>query len=112
MNLLIVDDNVRLRQGLKRSLEHAGHCIVGEASDGRTAVLLFSVLRPDAVIMDYEMPRLNGIEALREIKQQFPEAVVIICSGENVALRACEAGAKAFLLKPFSARELLELLGK
>jgi len=110
MRILLVDDTVSLRKAVKRTLEVAGYEIVGEAGDGREAIVQFMRLRPDVTIMDYQMPRVSGLEALRAIRREFPQAAVIICSSDDIEGEALAGGAKAFILKPFGRNELLYAL--
>ncbi|NLJ33055.1 MAG: response regulator transcription factor [Firmicutes bacterium] len=81
LRVLLADDHTIVRQGLRALIEgHRVAQVVGEAGDGREAVLLAEELEPDVVIMDIAMPELYGIEAARQIKERFPEVKVIILS--------------------------------
>lgn len=111
VRLLVVDDNEIVRRGFVSLLEREqGFEIVGEATDGEEAVRQAEALRPDAVIMDIDMPNLNGIEATRQIVAQQPECVVVglsVHSDEHVARTMTEAGAVACLSKGASVNQLL-----
>lgn len=101
--ILIVDDNPRLRALIRRlATQKPALQVVGEAEDGAEAIRLVHLLRPDIVLMDLVMPRVNGLEAMRRIKAERPETKVIIMTvhTEDAYRRAAEAsGADAFLLK-------------
>ena len=100
--ILIVDDNPRLRADPEDRDPEACLQVVGEAEDGAEAIRLVHLLRPDIVLMDLVMPRVNGLEALRRIKAERPETKVIIMTvhTEDAYRRAAEAsGADAFLFK-------------
>lgn len=113
--VLIVDDNARARAGL-RALLSVQHelTIVGEAADGQEAVRMVGRARPDVVLLDERMPRMDGLEATRRIKERWPEVRVIVLS--MVVTRrtlALAAGADGFLSKGCPAEELLEaILGR
>jgi DNA-binding NarL/FixJ family response regulator len=101
--VLIVDDNPRLRALIRRISAQAPDLqVVGEAGDGAEAIRFTHLLRPDIVLMDLVMPRVNGLEAMRQIKVEHPETKVIIMTvhNEDAYRRTAEAnGADAFLLK-------------
>jgi DNA-binding NarL/FixJ family response regulator len=101
--ILIVDDNSRLRALIRRiTTQKPALQVVGEAEDGAEAIRLVQLLRPDIVLMDLVMPRVSGLEALRQIKAERPETKVIIMTvhTEDAYRRTAEAsGTDAFLLK-------------
>jgi DNA-binding NarL/FixJ family response regulator len=103
VTILIVDDNPRLRALIRRiAIQKPALQVVGEAEDGAEATRLVHLLRPDIVLMDLVMPRVNGLEALRRIKAERPETKVIIMTvhTEDAYRRTAEAnGTDAFLLK-------------
>ena len=112
--ILITDDHKLLREGLKSLLEDRGFEVAGEAEDGRSAVRLAKQLKPDAVIIDISMPGLNGIEATRQIHQNFPEVKIIVLSmraDSRAILAALAAGASAYLLKEAAFEEMVTALG-
>jgi YesN/AraC family two-component response regulator len=108
LNVLIVDDQESTRELLRRQLEKMGHTVVGKASNGREAIELAGSLKPDIVLMDIEMPEMDGLEATKSILEQCPRPVVLLTSHEDPEMvkRASQAGAGAYLLKPPSAEEI------
>lgn len=108
VRVLIVDDMPQVRQDLRLLLQLSPEIeVIGEAADGQEAIRQAEELRPDVVVMDLEMPILDGIQATREIKAHHPASRVVILSvhSEPVdTLRAREAGADAFIPKgvPYS----------
>jgi DNA-binding NarL/FixJ family response regulator len=101
--VLIVDDNAQVRQELRTLLPLTGDIeIVGEAADGLQAIHLAQALQPEVVLMDLEMPVLDGYEAMRQIKAGLPSCRVVtltVHGSEAARLRAMEAGADVFLEK-------------
>ena len=110
IKVLLVDDHQVVRSGLRLALEkHQDMKVIGEASDGRSAVKLLQKLSPDIVIMDVTMPDLNGIEATRQIIVQSPNTKIIALSmhsDENYVAGMFEAGAAGYLLKDCSLEEM------
>ena len=110
--VLIVDDRSQAREGLKALLATAPAVqVVGEASDGKEAIDLLEKRRPDVVLMDAMMPVMDGLEATRLVKAQWPQIRVIVLT-IHTALRAeaLAAGADAFLVKGCPAGELLSAI--
>ncbi len=111
INVLLADDHTVMRAGLRLVLEReAGFRVIGEASDGREAVVLAEKLKPDVVVLDIAMPNLNGIEAARQICDKLPGAAVVILSmhsDESYVLRALKSGARAYLLKDSAVADLI-----
>jgi PAS domain S-box-containing protein len=110
LTVLLVDDHAMMRQGLRSVLEaHQDITIVGEASDGQEAVEMVDALRPAVVVMDINMPRLNGIEATAKIKAQYPDVRVIglsVNAGPNNKEAMLRAGADMLLTKEAAVEEL------
>jgi DNA-binding NarL/FixJ family response regulator len=110
IRILIVDDHAVVREGLRTFLElQEGLEVVGEAGDGREAVELAGRLRPDVVLMDLVMPKLDGVGAMRELRRSVPAARVIVLTSfvdEDKLLPAIRAGAAGYLLKNAAPQEL------
>lgn len=108
LKLLIADDDAVLRLDLRTMLEEIGHLIVGEADNGETALYLSRQLKPDLVILDVKMPRLNGLEAAEAINQDRIAPVLMLtayCDAPMIE-QANRAGVLAYLVKPYRAQEL------
>ncbi len=109
--ILIVDDTLFMRTLLKNILFSGGHDIVGEAGDGDEAIAKYQELKPDLVTMDVVMPKVNGIEALKEIRAIDPNAKVVMCTAvgqEQMVKLAIKTGARGYIVKPFQAPKVLE----
>ncbi|MBW5449305.1 response regulator [Cohnella sp. CFH 77786] len=109
--ILVVDDAAFMRMTLKDMLSKGGHEVVGEAENGVEAVEQYRKLNPDLVTMDITMPIMEGIEAVRQIKQEFPNAKIIMCSAmgqQGMVVQAIQAGARDFVVKPFQPERVLE----
>jgi DNA-binding NarL/FixJ family response regulator len=115
LRVFIADDHTLMREGLKALLSSSSDIeVVAEASEGREAVRLVLSLRPDIVLMDIGLPGLNGIEALRAIRQRGGTACVIMLtmhSDVEHVYRAFGAGADGYLLKEAAGTELLAAIG-
>lgn len=109
--ILLVDDDQEFRRLLKRLLEKdARLSVAAEANDGKEAIELARTLAPDIILMDLAMPRINGLEATRRIKGEYPEMKIIIFThyAEDVYHRAAiESGADTFLSKRTRLTDLL-----
>ena len=113
IRVLIADDSVRARQGLRALLATwPDITVVGEAANGQEAVRRVAEYRPDVVLMDLEMPVLDGVQATRLIKQQWPAVTVIVLTVYAVEQPAAlAAGADAFVIKGGTPEWLLAALG-
>ena len=113
LRYLVVDDHALFRDGMISLLKAAGKNVVGEAVNGQEAVALVEKLRPDVVLMDIDMPVMNGIEATRQIALASPQTQVImltIAQEEAKLFDALRAGAKGYLLKSLNTDEFIKLL--
>lgn len=114
IRVLLADDHAILREGIRFLLTAQPDIeVVGEAGDGAEAVDLVDQLRPDVVLLDVAMPRLNGIEATRQIKAAHPAVPVLILSmhdSEEYILPILKAGASGYVLKRAAAQELVSAL--
>ena len=112
--LLIADDHRLFRQGLRQICEiKGGFTVVGEAENGREAVELALRLKPEVVLMDIQMPEMDGVEATRQITLQAPETRVIVLTmyrQDNYVFEAIKAGARGYLLKDVDGADLLEAI--
>ncbi|MCU9612992.1 response regulator transcription factor [Caldibacillus lycopersici] len=110
--ILIIDDHQLYREGIKRILEfEKSFEVVGEGSDGGEALNLVKKCKPDVVIMDINMPHMNGVEATRQLIQVYPSTKVIILSihdDENYVSHALQTGASGYLLKEMDVESLIE----
>ncbi len=107
--LVIADDESLIRMNLKETLVGLGYLVVGEAGDGVTAINLARSLRPDLVIMDIKMPKLDGIQAAEVLTQERIAPVLLLTAYNDRELvhRARDAGVIAYLVKPFREADLL-----
>ena len=114
-NILICDDAAFMRMMIKDILTKNGYNVCGEAENGLKAVEKYNELKPDLVLMDITMPEMDGIAALKGIKQIDPNAHVIMCSAmgqQAMVIESIQAGGKDFIVKPFQADRVLEAVKK
>ena len=114
IRILVVDDHALIREGIaSRIAIQRDMVLVAEASNGREAIQQFRTHRPDITLMDLQMPEMNGLDSLISIRNEFPEAKIIILTtytGDVLILRALKAGARGFLLKNLLSKEMLETI--
>ncbi|HVR30595.1 MAG TPA: response regulator transcription factor [Thermoanaerobaculia bacterium] len=113
ITLLLADDHQLVRQSLISLLEHEGFEVVGEASDGRTAVRLVQELNPEIAVLDMVMPGLNGIDAARQIQRASPRTksiLVTMYSERQYVVQALRAGIRGYVLKSQGARDLIQAI--
>lgn len=108
--VLIVDDAAFMRLNLRNILKEKFE-VAGEAKDGQEAVEMYQELKPDFVTMDLTMPVMDGLEAIKAIKDIDPDALIIVCSAmgqQKMIIQAIEVGAKDFVVKPFQEQRVIE----
>lgn len=109
MKVLIVDDNASTREMLGIILKKAGHEVVGEAEDGKSAIKAFVELRPEVVMLDIIMPGISGLVVLEELRRIAPAVKVIMLTAvdqDDVTMELESKGAAAIVFKPFSQNDL------
>src|SRR6266404_4603022 len=102
IRVVLADDHVLVRQGLKSLLEREGFQVVGEASDGHEAIRRVASMHPDIAVMDISMPMLNGVDVARELKRSSPKTKSILLTQhkeDQYVFEALEAGVKGYVLK-------------
>ena len=113
--LLVVDDALFMRKLICGVAAEAGWEVVGEAGNGLEALALYDRLRPDLVTMDLVMPEMGGLEALRQIRAQDPQARVVVVTAldqKQALMDSIREGAIDFIVKPFERQRVLNLLAK
>jgi two-component system, chemotaxis family, chemotaxis protein CheY len=113
--VLIADDEIITREWLNLAMRRLSCEIIGSAADGAEAVQQYRQIRPDILVMDIEMPAKSGLEALRDILAEFPQAFVIVVSAHSTfdnVRQAIDLGAKGFVVKPFNLSKLADLVRK
>lgn len=113
--ILIVDDALFMRSMLRKILTEMGVSVILEAEDGERACQICREEKPDLVLLDITMPKLNGIETLKLIKSENPDIHVIMCSAmgqESIIIDALHNGADDFIVKPFKKESIQEIVLK
>ncbi|MBO8142027.1 MAG: response regulator [Firmicutes bacterium] len=112
--VLVVDDAQFMRLRLNKLLTEAGYEVV-EAANGAEALEKYAQRPADVVLMDITMPQMDGLTALKELRQRFPDAKVVMCSAlgqQSAVLEAIKSGAKDFIVKPFQPDRVLQAVAK
>ena len=114
LKVLLADDHKLLRAGLKLLLQrNPDFAVVGEAADGEQTLQLYQQLEPDLLLLDLSMPKMDGLDCLREIKSRWPEAKVIVLTmheDENYIKQAMQAGAAAYVHKSAADTDLFKAI--
>lgn len=114
IRILIADDHAVVREGLRALIDtEPGMRLVGEAADGLEATQKSAALEPDVILLDLVMPRMGGLDAIREIKERNPRARILVLTSfaeDDKVFPAIKAGAQGYLLKDSSPRELLQAI--
>lgn len=114
-NIMICDDAAFMRMMIKDILTKNGYNVAAEAENGAKAVEKYLDVKPDLVMMDITMPEMDGIQALKKIKEMDPNATVIMCSAmgqQAMVIESIQSGAKDFIVKPFQADRVIEAVKK
>lgn len=114
IRILVVDDHPLMREGIASAIEgEPDMVLVATASDGREAIVAFREHRPHVTLMDLQMPKTNGLEAIKSIRAEFPEARIVVLTTyrhDAQAITALRAGASGYLLKNMLRKELIEAI--
>lgn len=111
--IVVVDDSGIVRRNMAIMLKIGGHEVVGEADNGISAYEEYKIKLPDLITMDLTMPDMDGIQAMRKIMTDFPDARIIVVSSsqqKEIIMRAIRSGASHFIIKPFSQEKLLSVV--
>mgnify|MGYP002627308414 FL=1 len=114
-SILICDDAAFMRMMIKDILVKNGYNIAGDAEKGLKAVEKYAETQPDLVLMDITMPEMDGIQALKKIKESDPNASVVMCSAmgqQAMVIESIQSGARDFIVKPFQPDRVLEAVKK
>jgi len=113
IRILLADDHVMVRQGLRILLEQAGMRVIGEASDGQEALRLAHEYAPDVAVLDLAMPALNGLETARRLRETLPQTKIVLLTmytEEPYVLEALEAGAVGYVVKTQAAGDIVQAI--
>ena len=113
IGIVLADDHPIFRQGLKSLLEREGFAVVGVGADGLEAIRLAEKLHPDVAILDFSMPRLNGLDAAKEIRRVSPRSKIIVLTvhrEEQYVVEAMTAGVKGYVLKSEAATAMVQAI--
>ena len=113
--IMIVDDAAFMRMMIKNTLTKNGFSDFVEAQDGAEAVEKYAAEKPDMVFMDITMPNMDGLQALKKIKEGNPDARIVMCTAmgqQSMVVEAIKYGAKDFIVKPFNAERIVEAVNQ
>lgn len=113
LNILIVDDSILVRNNIKVFVEALGHTVLGEADNGIEAISKCKELNPDLITMDITMPDMDGITAIKEIRNFNKDVNIIVVTShgqEEIIMLSLKAGAKGYILKPMNENNLSEAI--
>ena len=113
--ILVTDDALFMRVMLKTILVNGGYQVSYEAGNGQEALMMYREYKPDLVLMDITMPIMDGLQAVKEIKEFDPNCKVVMCTAmgqKSMVIEAIRAGAKDFIVKPFNAERVIESVQK
>ncbi len=111
--IVIADDSFLMRKNLRTIFSQAGYEVVAEAGNGKAAVKAYKEFRPDVMTMDITMPTMSGIDAVKEITSEFPEAKIIMITAldqKHMVFQAISNGAKHYIMKPFNVGQVLTVV--
>lgn len=111
--VLIVDDAAFMRLQLREAFVKCGAEVVGEAASGEECIEQYSILHPDLVTMDITMPDMDGITALKLLKEKYPDVKVVMCSAmghHEKLIASIQAGAMDFIVKPFQMGKIESII--
>ena len=112
---MLVDDAAFMRMMVKNALTKSGYTDIIEAQDGAEAVKKYAEEKPDMVFMDITMPNMDGLQALKKIKEDFPAAKIVMCTAmgqETMVIDAIKSGASDFIVKPFNTERIVDTANK
>lgn len=113
MKILLIDDSEMVRDILRENIEEEGYEIIGEAGDGEEGIRRYKELNPDIVILDISMPKCNGLQCLKFIRDYDEKAKVLLCSAigqRSIIIQGLQLGAADYIIKPFDEYKLIKKL--
>ena len=114
-SILVVDDAAFMRMTIKKMVTAHGHSVAAEAENGVEAVRKYMECKPDVVLLDITMPEMNGVDALKRMREQDPAVKVVICSAmgqQAMVAESIQNGAKDFVVKPFEESRLIAAIDR
>ena len=113
IGVLIVDDTLMMRQILKKIIETGPFEVIGESTTGEDALVKFRALKPAIICLDINLPKMNGLDVLREVKQESPNQIVVMVSGDDdqqIVTKCLENGAGGYIVKPLNQEKVIKEL--